>query len=188
MMRGPLVAAAMVMMAGPPALACTPLRIIPDLPAGVSEKDRDAFLAAYYQAWDAPNAEAARTFNRQEQMWREADSVVLVRIAAFNRKDPQLPASAWRKQLQADPTAFGATLEPIRWLKGQGPATPFRVAGRGGGDCSVAAGWDYDSAKVGDVFVAYFKAGPLSNDTVLDGLAPESVVEPNVRGLLALQQ
>lgn len=188
MIRSLLVAAAMIVVVEPPAFACTPVRVVPDLPAGLLEKDVRAFLDAYYRALEAPVARAASEYNRQEQMWREADSVVLVRITAFNRRNPQSSRSEWRARVEADPTLAGATLEPVSWLKGQGQSTPFRVRERGGGDCSVAAGWDSRPAEVGNVFVAYFKAGPLSDNTLLDGLVPESVVEPTVRALLALRQ
>lgn len=125
---------------------------------------------------------------QQSRLWREADSIVLVRVTAFNRPDDSLPVYEWRKRRAADPTAFGMTLEPVRWLKGQGQSTSFRVALRGGGDCSVPTDWQHPSTKPGDVFVAYFKAGPLSNDTLLDGLAQGSIVEPNVKALLSLPQ
>ncbi len=171
-----------------PALACTPVVAIPALATELSEEDFAAFVTAYEQAWNAPDARAARNYSHQERMWREADSVVLVRITAFNRPDPQLSPREWRGQMAADPTIFGVTLAPVRWMKGQGQSTSFRVRRRGGGDCSVAAGWDATSAKVGDVFVAYFEAGPLSDSALLDGLAPEQVVEATVRGLLALPQ
>lgn len=174
--------------ASPPAQACTSVIAIPAFATELSEEDFAAFVAAYEQAWNAPDARAARNYSYQEQMWREADSVVLVRITAFNRPAPELSRREWREQQAVDPTVFGVTLEPVRWLKGQGQSTPFRARARGGGDCSVAAGWDASSAKVGDVFVAYFTAGPLSDTTLLDGLAPEQVVEATVRGLLALQQ
>lgn len=174
--------------AAQPARACTSVIAIPAFATELSEEDFAAFVAAYEQAWNSPDARTARNYNHQEQMWREADSVVLVRIAAFNRPDPELSRREWREQRAADPPIFGVTLEPVRWLKGQGKSTPFRARARGGGDCSVAAGWDARSAKVGDVFVAYFAAGPLSDNTLLDGLAPEQVVEATVRGLLSLQQ
>ncbi|HPI48159.1 MAG TPA: hypothetical protein PLH23_07815 [Hyphomonadaceae bacterium] len=125
---------------------------------------------------------------QQVRLWREADSIVLVRVTAFNRPDDNLSADEWRKLRAADPTIFGATLEPVRWLKGQGQSTSFRVALRGGGDCSVPTDWQHASTKPGDVFIAYFKAGPLSNETLLDGLAPGSIVEPNVKALLSLPQ
>jgi hypothetical protein len=190
-MRGPFAIVALVLAGAQPAFACAPVSpVAPALPAGLTEKDTAVFLAAYNQAREAhrPYAEAARVYDRQDQMWREAGSVVLLRIAAFNNRDPRLSPSEWRKQVTADPTVVGVTLEPVRWLKGQGPSTAFRVAPRGGGDCSIAAGWDVNSAKVGDTFVAYFTAGPLSDQTLLDGLAPEAVVEPTVRALLALHQ
>ena len=189
-MREGVVLIAGVMLAGvaQPAQACTSVIAIPAFATDLSEEDFAAFVAAYEQAWNAPDARAARNYSHQERLWREADSVVLVRIAAFNRPDPQLSRREWREQQATDPTIFGVTLEPVRWLKGQGQSTPFRARARGGGDCSVAAGWDASSAKVGDVFVAYFAAGQLSDSTLLDGLAPAQVVEATVRGLLALQQ
>ncbi len=188
MRLGAVLLAAVATGAAQPALACTPVLIIPALPTELSEEDFAAFVAAYEQAWNSPDAWAARKYSHQERMWREADSVVVVRITAFNGRDPQMSVREWREEWAADPTINGVTLEPVRWLKGQGQSTPFRVRHRGGGDCSVAAGWDATSAKVGDVFVAYFAAGSLSDNTLLDGLAPVQVVEPTVSGLLALQQ
>jgi hypothetical protein len=184
-LRAVLVTSVMLAGAAQPALACTPVTVIPAFATELSAEDFATFLAAYEQAWNTPDARAARNYSHQEQMWREADSVVLVRITAFSVPDPQLSARELRQLGAALPTK---TLEPVRWLKGEGQSTPFRVRPRGGGDCSVAAGWDASSAMVGDVFVAYFAAGPLSDDTLLDGLAPEQVVEATVRGLLALQQ
>lgn len=160
-----IVAAGLLAVVAQPALACIPVQEVPPKPP----------VSAH---------------ERQEQMWREADSVVLVRITAFNRLDPRLSALSARErreQIEADPTIIGVTLEPLRWLKGQGQPTLFRVRHRGGGDCSVATGWDR-SAKVGDIFVAYFTAGPLSDATLIDGLAPEVIVEATVKALLTSSQ
>lgn len=182
------VAAGLLAAAAQPALACTPVLIVPELAAELSEEDTAVFWDAYRQAWEAPSAQAARIYGHQERMWREAVSVVVVRLAAFNAVDRSLPRRDQLAQLQADPTLSGVTLEPVRWLKGQGQPASFRAHRRGTGDCSVAAGWDHSSAKIGDIFVAYFSAGPLSDETLMDGLAPEQIVEPTVKALFALQQ
>jgi hypothetical protein len=124
----------------------------------------------------------------QEWMWSKAESVVVVRLVEFNRRDPALSAEEWRERRSNGTTGVGVTLEPVRWLKGQGSPTPFRMPKGGTGDCIPTSGWDAGSAKVGDSFVAYFLPGTIAGETLLGGFVPEEMVEPHIKALLGLPQ
>jgi hypothetical protein len=124
----------------------------------------------------------------QEWMWSKAESVIVVRLVEFNRRDPALSAEEWLERRSNGTTGVGVTLEPVRWLKGQGVSAPFRMPTGGTGDCIPTSGWDSALAKVDDRFVAFFRPGPLAGETLLGGFVPEAIVEPHLRALLGLRQ
>lgn len=130
----------------------------------------------------------ANVREHQEWMWDGAESVIVVRLAEFNRGDPAWSAEEWLERRRNGTTGVGVTLEPVRWLKGQGTSAQIRMPTGGAGDCIPASGWDSGSAKVGDMFVAYFRPGTLAGETLMGGFALEQIVQPHLKALLASSQ
>lgn len=130
------------------------------------------------------NLPYSNILEEQQWVWGNADVVAVVRLVEIHKPDPSLSIRELREQRSNGTLNVGVTLEPVRWLKGSSLPTRFRMPKGGTGDCIPTSGWDASDAKVGDSFVAYFRPGPLSGDTLLGGLVPEAIRDPDVFALL----
>jgi len=170
-------------MGAAPAMACS-LAIglaPPDPPLGLSPHERVQFLRNWEKAEARRQEFQAEQWRLQYQTgkWDEADGVLVARIEAVE---------PYTKQTQ-----FGYSLDlvrvgmqPIRWLRGGGELLSFQLTATDIDSCgSYRPSWDGLDGKLGEDFVVYFRGVAPSQDTVLEAMAVDQIIEPRTVAALA---
>lgn len=114
----------------------------------------------------------------QQQWWNESQSVLLARVERVGSVQLR---DDWGEAYDDSPRVF---LRPVRWLKGSGSARRFRLSYDGMTSCGPYGGGDAVDGEVGEVFVVYVREGQPHQRSVIESLAPENVVDPQVREML----
>lgn len=144
---------------------------------GLSPADSQALGAAWNIVSKAKREVAERDARiwRQASMFDQAAGIVLVRIDSKGRtKDsPDYP----------DGLDY-VIAKPVRWVKGVGELTEFRLERTGMTSCGPTPEFDAIGGAPGHVFLVYLKGGALEQKDVIDTLAVNRVDE--ARTLAAL--
>lgn len=116
----------------------------------------------------------------QRQTWEEASSVVIARVV---RREEAVPLrNEYGEVYGQSPRAH---LRVERWLKGQARGRPsFSVRYAGLTSCGSFGGGDAVDGAVGAEFVVFLSAGRLRESRVINSLALDRVMAPELRDML----
>lgn len=122
----------------------------------------------------------ARLIAFQRQTWEEASSVVIARVV---RREEAVPLrNEYGEVYGQSPRAH---LRVERWLKGQARGRPsFSVRYVGLTSCGPFGGGDAVDGAVGAEFVVFLSAGRLRQSRVINSLALDRVMAPELRDML----
>lgn len=144
---------------------------------GLSPADSQALSAA----WNIVNRAKREVAERDARIWRQASmfeqavGVVLVRIDSVGRTSGS----------QEHPDGLGYVIaKPVRWVKGAGELTEFRLEHAGLTSCGPTPEFDAISGEAGQAFLVYLKSSVLQQQEVVGTLAVSRIDE--ARTLAAL--
>jgi hypothetical protein len=129
------------------------------------------------EAWRARlDAEAqARAVEQRRQWWGRSELVLLARIV----RTDSIPLRDFSgREYDRFPRVF---MRPVRWLKGSGSSRRFHLNWEGMTDCGPYGGGEAASGHIGDLVVVFVREGRPSPANVGFSLAPEHIVDPELR-------
>ena len=178
-----IIAVAAAIVGAAPAMACS-LAIglaPPDPPAGLSPHERVQFLRNWEEAEARRQEFQAEQWRLQYQTgkWNEADGVLVARIETV---EPYTKQTQWGYSLDL----VRVEMRPVRWVEGAGELNSFQLTATGIDSCgSYRPYWQGLGGKAGEEFVVYFRGATPSQDTVLEAIALDQIIEPYAVAALA---
>ena len=175
-----LVAAATSLCIPAVAAACSPPPLPPPPPRTATETAEE--FAARSGKWygDLVQQERQEWLRRaapqQERLWQEAERIVLARVIRVGT----IRLRGSEGQGFESPLA---TLRPIRWLKGSSSAKRLRVHFLSDDSCDSGAG-PAPEGEVGEVFLLFYRRGPLNPRNILDTIGEQSAATPRAQEAL----
>src|SRR5687767_9896945 len=165
------------------AAACSP--VPPPEPPPRAEGESAEEFAARRQRWFVDLFEASRKADlpgqkaREDHLWATAGRVVLARlekIGSTRLRDSD--GEYWKSPLM--------TLRPIKWLKGNPSPRRLKVHYLSADSCDFGGVGDVSDGEVGDVFLLFYRPGPVDPRNVLDSYDRNTAVTARTQEALAL--
>lgn len=182
------------------AWACTPPRLPPELPGESSdaywarvERHRRHEVLAQAKLRVADGLRSAdQIFIAQDTIWQPPARPLPVRRKA--KKPVQRPSggSVVRPQWKSvapppiDRTDFGSPsyFVPVDWIRGTPSGRPFTVQ-RSASFCGPESFGDTSHSQPGDRFLFFARKGPVSEATLIDAIALDSIDHPALTAFVA---
>jgi hypothetical protein len=152
----------------------------PPPPPPQSSAESDAEFAARRDRWYGDLAEKERKAAlpgmraHENRLWATARRVVLARIAKVGSTRLRGSEGQWYRS----PVV---TLRPIQWLKGYPSPRRIRVHYLSDDSCLYGGAGDAPDGEVGELFILFYKPGPLDPRYILDTLREDRAVTARTR-------
>lgn len=165
------------------AAACSP--IPPPEPPPRAPSESEAEFAARSGKWYLAIHEAAEKASRpgrlahEERLWATARRVVLARVEKVG--STRLRGS--ERQYYKSPLV---TLRAVKWLKGNPSPKRLKVHFLSDDSCDFGGVGDVPEGEVGDVFLLFYRAGPIDPRYVLDTFDKDRAVSRLSQAALGL--
>jgi hypothetical protein len=146
--------------------------------------ESDAEFEARSRQWYAGLAEAERKASlpgriaEEDRLWARADRVVLARVVKVG--STRLRGS--EGQYYESPLM---TLRALKWLKGNPSPRRLKVHYLSDDSCELGGVGDVPEGEVGDIFLLFYRPGPLDPRNVLDTYDKDRAVTARSQAALA---